>query len=126
MHGLKGGSRKTWSKSTNAAEFWPKEWLPSEPGFKNVRIHSYGYNSDWAERKGNALNVHDFGNGLLADLSNCPHLRRNKEVSGIQPGPSSTCRLLTKQSPIVLVGHSMGGLVIKKASLHALEGVVAE
>lgn len=80
VHGLKGGSRKTWAKSTNAADFWPKEWLPAEPGFKNVRIHSYGYNSDWSERRGNVLNVHDFGNGLLADLSNCPQLRRN-EVS---------------------------------------------
>lgn len=78
---MKGGSRKTWSKSTDAAEFWPKEWLPSEPGFENARIFSYGYNSDWAERKGNVLNVHDFGKGLLADLDNSPQLRASKGVS---------------------------------------------
>lgn len=117
MHGLKGGSRKTWSQSPNADEFWPKEWLPSEPGFENVRISSYGYNSDWAERKDNVLNVHDFAKGLLADLSNCPQLRGSKGVRGTYfhliflQHP-----LTTRQCPIILVGHSMGGLVIKKAS----------
>ncbi|KAL5353706.1 hypothetical protein ACLOAV_001746 [Pseudogymnoascus australis] len=40
IHGLEGGSRKTWSDTPDRAAFWPKEWLPSEAGFKHVRIHS--------------------------------------------------------------------------------------
>jgi len=31
-----------------------------EPRFKNVRIFSFGYNSDWGERKGSIITIHDF------------------------------------------------------------------
>ncbi|KAJ5178230.1 uncharacterized protein N7500_000929 [Penicillium coprophilum] len=98
IHGLGGGSRKTWSYSFDPGMFWPKEWLPDEVGFKHVRIHSYGYNSDWTTRKESPLTVHDFGQALLADIHNSPYLRKNGD------------------NPIVLVAHSMGGLVAKKAS----------
>ncbi|KAK0372897.1 hypothetical protein CLIM01_09749 [Colletotrichum limetticola] len=97
IHGLGGGSRKTWSHSAEAGMFWPKDWLPNEVGFKHVRIHSYGYNSDWTTRKDSRLTVHDFGQALLADLYNSPCLRKNGDT------------------PIVFVAHSMGGLVAKKA-----------
>ncbi|KAK4242396.1 hypothetical protein C8A03DRAFT_11359 [Achaetomium macrosporum] len=97
VHGLGGGSRKTWSNSSGSGTFWPKEWLPSEPGFKHVRIHSYGYNSDWTKTQQSHLSIHDFAQALLADMYNSPHLRKNGDT------------------PIVLVAHSMGGLVIKKA-----------
>lgn len=100
VHGLRGGSRKTWSKTANVAHYWPQEWLPLEPEFRNVRIHSFGYNSDWGERKGSALTVHDFGQALIGDLSTSPHLSRQR-------------------TPLVLIGHSMGGIVIKKAFLLA-------
>ncbi|SPQ27547.1 ba20391f-efb7-42e8-bde8-8fceab49913d [Thermothielavioides terrestris] len=97
VHGLGGGSKKTWSHSSRPGTFWPKEWLPSEPGFKHVRIHSYGYNSDWAKTQQSRLSIHDFAQALLADMYNSPHLRKNGDT------------------PIVLVAHSMGGLVAKKA-----------
>lgn len=100
VHGLRGGSRKTWSKTESIAHYWPQEWLPSEPEFKNTRIHSFGYNSDWGERKGSALTIHDFGQALIGDIYTSPHLNR-------------------QQTPLVLVGHSMGGIVIKKALLLA-------
>jgi PGAP1-like protein len=99
VHGLRGGSRKTWSASPNPAHFWPKEWLPADPDFKNVRIHSFGYNSDWMERRDNPLSVHDFGQSLIEELYNSPALKRDQDTS------------------IVLIGHSMGGLVIKKACI---------
>lgn len=62
--------------------FWPKEWLPNEDGFKHVRLHSYGYNSDWTTRKESHLTVHDFGQALIADIYNSPELRKNSDVSG--------------------------------------------
>ncbi|ERF75026.1 hypothetical protein EPUS_08840 [Endocarpon pusillum Z07020] len=68
VHGLRGGSRKTWSKTDNIGHYWPKEWLPVDPKFKNVRIHSFGYNSDWGERTGSVLTIHDFGQALLGDI----------------------------------------------------------
>jgi pimeloyl-ACP methyl ester carboxylesterase len=97
VHGLRGGSRKTWSKTNDPYHYWPTAWLPRDPEFKNVRIHSFGYNSDWGETKQSFLNIHDFGKSLLLAIHDSPHVRA--------PGDTS----------LILVGHSMGGLVSKKA-----------
>ncbi|KAK4236050.1 hypothetical protein C8A03DRAFT_36078 [Achaetomium macrosporum] len=101
VHGLNGGSRRSWSASSDPSSFWPKEWLPSEAGFRHVRIHSFGYDSDWTKSRESTLTIHDFGQALLADMYNSPNLKRNGNT------------------PIVLVAHSMGGLVVKKAYLLA-------
>jgi pimeloyl-ACP methyl ester carboxylesterase len=100
VHGLGGGSRKTWSKSSSISHYWPQSWLPEDPAFKHVRVHSFGYNSDWVKGKDNCLNIHHFAKSLLGELSTSPSL------SGAD-------------TPIVFIGHSMGGLVIKKAYLLA-------
>ncbi|KAL9043840.1 MAG: hypothetical protein Q9214_002985, partial [Letrouitia sp. 1 TL-2023] len=102
VHGLRGGSRKTWSKTADSAQFWPKNWLPAEPRFKNVRIFSYGYKSDWGERKGSTVTIHDFGQALLGEIQNT--LCSNQHGS---------------RTPLVLVGHSMGGVILKKVLLLA-------
>ncbi|KAH6975963.1 NACHT and WD domain protein [Ilyonectria sp. MPI-CAGE-AT-0026] len=97
VHGLRGGSVKTWQKGKDPRFFWPQFWLPVEPEFNNVNIHSFGYDADWASSKASILNVHDFGQSLLEEMRNSPSLINNSSA------------------PIVLLGHSMGGLVIKKA-----------
>lgn len=107
VHGLGGGSRKTWSRTSSITHYWPQEWLPKDPAFKNVRVHSFGYDSDWAKGKDNCLNIHHFGKSLLGELSTSPYL-----------GDANT--------PIVLIGHSMGGLVIKKAHVLARQGAAYE
>lgn len=99
---MKGGSRKTWSKTKSSAHYWPKEWLPLEPQFKNVRIHTFGYASDWGEIKASCVTVHDFGQALLSELDNSPLLG----------GPENN-------TPIVFVAHSMGGIVVKKVLILA-------
>lgn len=103
VHGLGGGSRKTWSKTSSVTHYWPQEWLPKDPAFKNVRIHSFGYDSDWIKGKDSCLNIHHFGKSLLGEMSTAPYL-----------GDANT--------RIVLIGHSMGGLVIKKAYMLARQG----
>ncbi|KAL8756040.1 MAG: hypothetical protein Q9199_003214 [Rusavskia elegans] len=75
VHGLRGGSRKTWSYSEDPSLFWPKQWLPLEPRFRHVRLHTYGYNSDWGEKKGSVLNIHDFGSALLGDMKTSPYIQ---------------------------------------------------
>jgi hypothetical protein len=116
VHGLNGGSRRSWSASSDPSTFWPKEWLPSEAGFRHVRIHSYGYDSDWTKSQQSTLTIHDFGQALFADLYNSPNLKKNGNVSDWRTHPTLGDGQAdgSLQTPIVLVAHSMGGLVVKK------------
>lgn len=68
-----------------------------------MRIHSFGYNSDWGERKGSSITIHDFGQALLGDMQNAPSLTGTDN----------------KGTPLVMIGHSMGGVIIKKVLLLA-------
>ncbi|KAK7975915.1 Transcription initiation factor TFIID subunit 2 [Apiospora arundinis] len=100
VHGLGGGSRKSWSKSPDPLHFWPKAWLPGDPEFSCVRIHTFGYKADWGERRQSMLSIHDFAQSLLGELKNDPLIRRDN-------------------TRLILVGHSMGGCVAKKAYILA-------
>ncbi|OCK74785.1 hypothetical protein K432DRAFT_429827 [Lepidopterella palustris CBS 459.81] len=102
VHGLGGGSRRTWSFSPDRCHYWPKEWLSRDPDFRCARIHSFGYKADWGERRESVLNIHDFARSLLSEIHCNPDIRRSK-------------------TKIVLVAHSMGGIVIKKAYTLARE-----
>lgn len=77
VHGLGGGSRKTWAKTTDPYHYWPKEWLPKDPDFKNVRIHSFGYVADWGEKKDSILDISDFAHSLLGEIKDNPEIRRD-------------------------------------------------
>ncbi|KAF8861886.1 hypothetical protein BDZ45DRAFT_231863 [Acephala macrosclerotiorum] len=101
IHGLGGGSRKTWSFSSKLHHFWPKEWLSKDPAFQNVRVHSFGYKSTWHDTRGSILNVHDIAESLLGAIHASPSIRSSLE------------------SKIVLIAHSLGGLVAKKAYIEA-------
>ncbi|KAI8304311.1 hypothetical protein K4K59_012834 [Colletotrichum sp. SAR11_240] len=96
VHGLNGGSESTWSKS-DGSRFWPKHWLPKDDAFKDVRIHTFGYSSGL--NRESVLNVHDFASSLLSAIQDSPAIA----ASGWE------------DVPLIFVGHSMGGLVIKKA-----------
>ncbi|KAF4631256.1 hypothetical protein G7Y89_g6870 [Cudoniella acicularis] len=102
VHGLGGGSRKTWSLSADPQHYWPKTWLSEDPEFASVRIHSFGYNADWDKRGKSTWNILDFARSLLGDISCNPGIRRSN-------------------TNIVLIGHSMGGIVMKKAYMLARE-----
>lgn len=78
VHGLRGGSIKTWRKGSEHHNFWPQFWLPLEPGFENVNIYTFGYDSDWADFEPCILDVHAFGQNLLEQMRNCPYLRDNR------------------------------------------------
>ncbi|KAJ8122027.1 hypothetical protein ONZ43_g1672 [Nemania bipapillata] len=107
VHGLGGGSRKTWAKTVDPLHFWPKEWLPKDVDFRDVRIHSFGYNADWIERRRSILNIHDFAQSLLGEIKNNPSIRRGN-------------------TKLILVGHSMGGCVVKKAYILARQDITCK
>lgn len=80
VHGLGGGSRKTWDKGNDPQLYWPKEWLSRDPEFKRARIHTFGYHANWVERSESVLNIHDFANALLSQLQASSTIRRGKQV----------------------------------------------
>lgn len=103
---------KTWQKGGDCQNFWPQRWLPLEPGFENANIHTFGYDADI--RTGNCFDIHDFGRELLEEMRISPNLTDNEEVR--RPALCATIDQLTysQQRPIIMLGHSMGGLIIKK------------
>lgn len=68
--GLGGGRKKTWSKRKTRPpkHTWLQEWLPKDPAFRSVRIHTYLFSSD-TKGKAEIWNLHDLGKGLLSELS---------------------------------------------------------
>lgn len=106
IHGLGGGSRKTWSYSPHPSHYWPRSWLATDDDFSDVRIHTFGYKADWGERRQSILDIHGFAQSLLGALRNHPGIRRTS-------------------TRIVLVGHSMGGCVAKKAYILARQDPTA-
>ncbi|KAI0508458.1 hypothetical protein F5B22DRAFT_649951 [Xylaria bambusicola] len=105
VHGLRGGSFKTWRKGDDSQLFWPQYWLPMETDLRNASIHSFGYDSDRGSLNPGVLNAHDFGRTLYGELGSSPYLGRNSN------------------SPIIMVGHSMGELVIKKVCFFRPQGI---
>jgi hypothetical protein len=80
VHGLRGGSVKTWRKGKNPGLFWPQCWLPLEKGFEHANIYSFGYDSDWLTTSRRDLNLHNFGMELFEVMRSSQHLRAHAEV----------------------------------------------
>ncbi|KAI1196135.1 Alpha/Beta hydrolase protein [Nemania serpens] len=98
VHGLGGSSYRTWSWERKVDNFWPA-WIRHEQGLSHFRVFSFGYNANFTDSN-NPLSILDFSKGLLV---------RMRTYS--QGDESSSIGL----KPIIFIGHSMGGLVIKKA-----------
>lgn len=100
VHGLGGDSFSTWT-ARESKVFWPKEFLAQSALFMRSRIMVFGYDSrafvkPFAEKtKGR---VFTFGEELIAALADA--------------------RIETHEQrrPLVLAGHSLGGIVIKSVS----------
>jgi len=80
VHGLRGGSLKTWRKGDDPRLCWPQNWLPLDSDFQSANIHSFGYNADYSDTRDSILNVQDFGRALLGEMRTSPHIRRSKTV----------------------------------------------
>lgn len=97
VHGLGGDSFSTWTDD-DSKTMWPSQLLPKAPRFANARIMTFGYNADAfltiGKTKSNER-LSSFGEKLL-NLLNDARIEEHQI-----------------DRPLVLVGHSLGGIVIK-------------
>jgi tetratricopeptide (TPR) repeat protein len=96
FHGLGGHHFDTWRcgpKKTpwdNDKTFWPLWLVPKQP---SLRIYSIGYQAPVSRLRGTAMHLTDQATSILASLLAEPELATG---------------------PMTLVGHSLGGLMIKQ------------
>ncbi|ABS63661.1 hypothetical protein Plav_2047 [Parvibaculum lavamentivorans DS-1] len=90
VHGLTGDPRETWTSGGPEQEYWPK-WLCEE--LEGVSVYALGYPSSifgkWAKKE---MNLHERAGNMLEHLA----------ANGIGA------------RPIALVGHSLGGILVKE------------
>ncbi|KAL8788492.1 MAG: hypothetical protein Q9195_007269 [Heterodermia aff. obscurata] len=105
IHGLGGDSRKTWTKDLSDPDlFWPQRWLPLEPDIGRARILSFGYNASFLPGTPRSIyKIVDFAKELLFEMK----FAKDNNGQDLDIG----------SRPIIVLAHSMGGLVAKKAYL---------
>ena len=94
VHGLYGDPKNTWT-SRQANAFWLKDFLPHD--VPNARVMTFGYNADAAFGNTTA-DIADHAKSLLSSLID--KREENDEL----------------RRPIIFIGHSLGGIVIKQVS----------
>ncbi|CAN9356736.1 unnamed protein product [Alternaria alternata] len=103
VHGLGGDSYSTWTDDASN-KMWPAHFLPQSPKFAKSRIMTFGYNAAAFVTPGETKTndrLFAFGEQLLVALNDA-------RIEDYQI-----------RRPLVLVGHSLGGLVIKSALVYA-------
>jgi pimeloyl-ACP methyl ester carboxylesterase/tetratricopeptide (TPR) repeat protein len=89
LHGLGGDAYRTWGGS--AAQSCWLGWLAND--IKGLAVWSVGYEAPISRWRGSAMHLTDRATNILARLLAEPVLR---------------------EGPLILIGHSLGGLVIKQ------------
>lgn len=90
FHGLDGDKVKTWLSSSEPSELWPC-WLAA--GLAHVGVWSVGYDSSATKWRGASMHLPDRAENVLALMLAERRLRDGN---------------------LILIGHSLGGLVIKQ------------
>jgi hypothetical protein len=103
VHGLNGRPDATWTASNGT--FWPLDLLPAALRGVPANILVYGYNADVYSRhndhSASSQFIHQHAQTLITSLT----LFRRGEG--------------TSRNPIIWVGHSLGGILVKRALLHS-------
>ena len=90
LHGLGGDPRATWRHGPDEQSFWPR-WLADDiPG---LAVFSLGYEASVSRWRGKAMHLPDRAANVLARILAEPALKSGR---------------------LILIGHSLGGLVIKQ------------
>jgi pimeloyl-ACP methyl ester carboxylesterase len=90
VHGLGGDLYGTWQGGDDPRSFWPR-WLAED--IKSLAVYLVGYEASVSRWRGSAMHLTDRATSILARLLAEPALRKGS---------------------LILIGHSLGGLVIKQ------------
>ncbi len=90
LHGLGGDPRTTWRNGPNDQSFWPS-WLVEDVA--GLSVYSIGYEASVSRWRGTAMHLADRAANVLARILAEPELQSGQ---------------------LILIGHSLGGLVIKQ------------
>jgi len=90
LHGLGGDPRTSWQSGPNQQSFWP-HWLAED--VTGLSVFSVDYEAPVTQWRGTAMHLVDLSNNLLARVLAEPQLQTGQ---------------------LNLIGHSLGGLVIKQ------------
>lgn len=89
IHGLGGDPYTTWSTRENKLIFWP-QWLAKD--IQNIALWTVGYEASVSRWYGKAMHITERATNILESILAEPNLQNGE---------------------IILIGHSMGGLIIK-------------
>ncbi|KAF8526888.1 hypothetical protein BU17DRAFT_26503, partial [Hysterangium stoloniferum] len=96
IHGLDGHRELSWAAENG--RLWLRDFLPSK--LPHARIVTYGYNT--VENQSNSMEIiHSQGHNFISRLA----LFRDA--------------MSTKTRPIIFLAHSLGGIILKSALIHA-------
>jgi hypothetical protein len=90
LHGLGGHPYRTWQATSDKKSLWPR-WLAED--IEGLAVWSVGYEAPVSRWKGTAMHLVDRAENILGRLLTRAELRTGR---------------------IILIGHSLGGLVIKQ------------
>ncbi|CAJ0552269.1 Ff.00g062480.m01.CDS01 [Fusarium sp. VM40] len=94
VHGLGGNAMDTWTAEGGA--MWPRDYLSSSEYFEKSRVMTFGYDSDLTNRE-TVMTLDNWAETLLQSLD---EVRISEKE---------------RSRPLILVCHSLGGLVARKA-----------
>ncbi|RYP34893.1 hypothetical protein DL767_004069 [Monosporascus sp. MG133] len=97
VHGLDGDLVETWQASDSSKVFWPRDFLPNY--LPDARVLSFGYNASIRGTTSDAK--------IRGHAASLLYLLRDKR-NGI-----------ARLRPLIFIGHSLGGAIIKQALLLA-------
>ncbi|KAI5816218.1 hypothetical protein BZA77DRAFT_264583, partial [Pyronema omphalodes] len=98
--GLSAHAFGSWKAPQQADRMWLRDFLPQD--CPNMRVHTWGYYSSIVDDR-STTSITAISRKFLGDIK---RVRENQAVS----------------RPLILIGHSLGGLVVQKALVDASKG----